>query len=107
MNSSPAKRKHTSFNAVRVGDVTVGRSGGDDVHDINGRPGERHAIAAQPLAENLRLVSQLLEFVPVLKIKKKKKDLLQNVFLSAVATNIPAVRINVTRAKTTSFFCTA
>lgn len=56
---------HT-FYAVRVGDVAVNGGSADDFHDVDGGPGEGHAVATQPLAEGLGLASQFLQLVLVL-----------------------------------------
>lgn len=60
---------HTSFCVLRVCDVTLQCSRADHFHYINSCPGKWHAIATQPLAETIRLVPQLLNFVLVLTIK--------------------------------------
>lgn len=66
-NDARDKTSPTSFQAVKVRDVAIDGGGGDDFHDVDGRPRERHAIAAQPLAEGLRLTAQLLQLVLVLR----------------------------------------
>ena len=42
----------------------------DDVHQVDGGPGEGHAVAAQALAELLRLGSELLQLLLVLQWRR-------------------------------------
>lgn len=70
-----------TIDAIRVGCVSFQCGCADHIHDVDCTKGEGHPVLSQPLAEVLCLISELVQFVFVL----KEKGVMDNVQLSGKA----------------------